>query len=103
MERINDTRVPELGGGPAFTEFLAAELIPWIRKEYNAGTDPHQTTISGGSLAGFASTYAALLHPETFGNVICQSGTLHGRRLFTRAKTLKSISRPTKIGSYSNS
>ncbi|MDO8539242.1 MAG: alpha/beta hydrolase-fold protein [Opitutaceae bacterium] len=37
-------------------------------------TDPRRTIIGGLSYGGLAGTYAALLHPETFGNVLSQSG-----------------------------
>jgi enterochelin esterase-like enzyme len=82
----DETRFRELGDGPAFTEFLTTELIPWARKEYNATADPRQTIIGGASLGGFAAFYAALLHPEIFGNVISQSGTLNWAPLFARGK-----------------
>ena len=72
----DEGRYRELGGGPAFPDFLTTELMPWVRKEYHATAEPHQTMIAGTSLSGFAAVYAALLHPETFGNVISQSGTL---------------------------
>ena len=80
----DEARYRELGGGPEFPDFLATELMPWVRKEYHATAEPRQTMIAGTSLSGFAAVYAALLHPETFGNVISQSGTLFFSPLVSR-------------------
>jgi enterochelin esterase-like enzyme len=87
----DEARYRELGDGPAFPNFLTTELMPWVRKEYNATADPRQIMIAGMSLSGFAAVYAAFLHPETFGNVICQSGTLFFSPLSTRGKDFQKI------------
>jgi enterochelin esterase-like enzyme len=50
------------------------ELLPWLHARYNVTTDPRWTVIAGSSFGGLAATYAALRHPESFGNVLCQSG-----------------------------
>lgn len=82
----DEARYRELGDGPGFPNFLTTELIPWVRKSYNATADPHQTIIAGMSLSGFAAVYASLLHPEVLGNVICQSGSLIFSPFFARGK-----------------
>lgn len=81
-----EMRFQEFARGPAFPDFLNSELIPWVRKEYHATTDPRQTVIGGLSLSGFEAVYTALLHPETFGNAISQSGTLQWAPPFARGK-----------------
>jgi enterochelin esterase-like enzyme len=68
-------RSVELPCNPAFADFLNAELMPWIRRLYNVTSDPRQVTIGGSSYGGLAATYAAYRHPETFGNVLSQSGS----------------------------
>lgn len=68
-------RMVELPCNPAFADFLAAELIPWVRKNYRVTSDPARTTVSGSSYGGLASTYVALRYPEIFGNVLSQSGS----------------------------
>jgi enterochelin esterase-like enzyme len=68
-------RVRELSCNPSFNEFLAKELIPWIRQNYNVTSDPRQTIVGGASLAGLAAVFAGLQHPEIFGNVLSQSGS----------------------------
>jgi enterochelin esterase-like enzyme len=70
-----ETRSKELPPNPTFAEFLATELVPWVRARYTVTTDPSQTVIAGSSFGGIAATYAGLRHPELFGNVLCQSGS----------------------------
>jgi enterochelin esterase family protein len=68
-------RGAELPCNPAFAEFLNSELIPWLRRNYNVSRDPQRVTIGGSSYGGLAATCAAYRHPETFGNVLSQSGS----------------------------
>ena len=68
------TRTRELTPNPDFPEFLVSELLPWVHARYNVTTDPRLTVVAGSSFGGLAATYAALRHPERFGNVLCQSG-----------------------------
>jgi len=70
-----ETRSKELPPNPAFAEFLATELVPWVRARYTVTTDPAQTVVAGSSFGGIAATYAGLRHPELFGNILCQSGS----------------------------
>jgi enterochelin esterase-like enzyme len=68
-------RGTELPCNPTFAEFLNSELIPWVRRSYNVSLDPRRVTIGGCSYGGLAATCAAYRHPETFGNVLSQSGS----------------------------
>lgn len=68
-------RNQELACDRDFTNFLASELVPRMRKNYNATGDPSQTIVGGSSLGGLASAFAAFEHPEIFGNVLSQSGS----------------------------
>jgi enterochelin esterase-like enzyme len=72
---VKGMRGTELPCNPAFAEFLNSELIPWLRRNYNVTRDPQQVTIGGFSYGGLAATCAAYRHPETFGNVLSQSGS----------------------------
>ena len=65
----------ELPCNADFADFLNFELIPWARRSYNVTADPHQTVIGGSSYGGLAAAYAGLRHPETFGNILSQSGS----------------------------
>jgi enterochelin esterase-like enzyme len=71
----NGMRGTELPCNPTFAEFLNSELIPWLRRNYNVTRDPQRVTIGGYSYGGLAATCAAWRHPETFGNVLSQSGS----------------------------
>ena len=57
-----------------FAEFLAKELVPWVRANYRVTTDPQQTVVAGSSYGGLASAYMGFTHPEIFGNILSQSG-----------------------------
>jgi enterochelin esterase-like enzyme len=65
----------ELPCNPTFADFLAKELVPMIRKQFNISKRPAETVVAGSSYGGLASTYTAFRHPEVFGNVISQSGS----------------------------
>ncbi len=69
------SRNVELPCNNGFAEFLAKEFIPWVRWNYHVTTDLQRTMVGGASYGGLAATFAAIRHPEIFGNVISQSGT----------------------------
>jgi enterochelin esterase-like enzyme len=69
------SRLRELHCNETFTEFLAKELMPWVRRNYRVTLDPHRTVIGGTSAGGLAAAFAALRHPELFGNVLSNSGS----------------------------
>lgn len=68
-----NSRMEELGENPKFGEFLATELIPWVRARYNVTSDARETIVGGQSAGGFGATYVALHHSEVFGAVLSQS------------------------------
>jgi enterochelin esterase family protein len=70
-----EARNRELPPNADFADFLNNELMPWIRENYHVTTDPRQVVVAGSSFGGIASVYAGLRHPETFGNILCQSGS----------------------------
>ena len=70
-----DSRMKELPPNPEFADFLAKELVPWIRTHYRVTDDPGRTVVAGSSLGGLAAAYAGYKHPEVFTNVLCQSGS----------------------------
>jgi enterochelin esterase family protein len=69
-----EARNVDLACHPPFAEFLAQELIPWIRRGYRVTNDPARTAIAGSSLGGLAAVCAALKFPDLFGNVLSLSG-----------------------------
>jgi enterochelin esterase family protein len=68
-------RSRELPCNSLFADFLASELLPWAHGLYNFARDPRQTVVGGSSFGGLAATCAGLRHPETFGNILSQSGS----------------------------
>lgn len=68
------TRNQELPCHRPFADFLALELLPWIRSHYHVTTDPQQTIVAGSSYGGLAAAYAAWTYPNYFGHVLSQSG-----------------------------
>ena len=67
-------RNEELSCNVAFADFLAKELVPWVRQNYRVAADPNRTIIAGSSLGGLAAAFTALRHADIFGNVLSQSG-----------------------------
>jgi enterochelin esterase family protein len=74
----NTDRGRELSMNDAFADFVALDLVPWMRKTYHATNDPRLTVIAGISLGGLAASHLAARHPAVFGNVLSQSGA-YGR------------------------
>jgi enterochelin esterase-like enzyme len=67
-------RIADLGNSASFADFLADELLPFVRKGWNVTRDPQRTIVTGSSAGGLAAAFAAFRHPELFGVVLSQSG-----------------------------
>jgi enterochelin esterase-like enzyme len=74
VDNVGDRRLVDLVANPEFADFMATELVPWVRAHYNVTRDPERTVVSGKSAGGLAAAYIGLRHPEVFGNVFSQSG-----------------------------
>lgn len=70
-----DTRMRDLAMSSTFCDFLAKDIVPWLRSEHHASKKPAEATLAGSSLGGLASAYCAFHHPDVFGNVLSQSGS----------------------------
>jgi enterochelin esterase family protein len=68
------SRDVELGCNPRFTDALVDELLPWLQRRYGPVPQARDTVVGGSSLGGLAAAYAALRHPDVFGNVLSQFG-----------------------------
>jgi len=75
VDAASGKRDSELACDQAFAEFLAKELVPWMRKEHDATPDPALNVVAGSSRGGLAAACAGYQHPEVFGNVLSQSGS----------------------------
>jgi enterochelin esterase family protein len=76
IENPFSVRNDELFWNPAYADFLATELVPWIREHFNVTKDPRRVVIAGASAGGAGAMYAALQHSNVFGNVLSQSAGL---------------------------
>ena len=74
VENVSRRRLVDLVANPEFADFMAKELVPWVRSHYNVTRDPKQTVVTGYSAGGLAAAFVALRHSEVFGNVLSQSG-----------------------------
>lgn len=70
-----DVRAKELTCNPKFADFVARELMPWVRSRYRVSKNPRRVTVGGISFGGLAAAYIALKRPDIFGNVLSQSGS----------------------------
>ncbi len=55
------------GDGDAYADWLATTLKPWVDARYRTRPEPAATGIVGSSMGGLTSLYAALRHPDVFG------------------------------------
>ncbi|NIF59097.1 DUF3327 domain-containing protein [Enterobacter sp. Ap-916] len=69
-----ERREKELPPNPDFADFMAEELVPWLRRQ-GITTPAQKTIVAGSSYGGLASSWVALRHPEAFGNVLSLSGS----------------------------
>ncbi len=77
------SRVDELGGWAtgngrtdALLDWMGATLLPRIRAEYGASSDPAHVGIGGSSMGGLGALYAHFKRPEHFGLVLAMSPSL---------------------------
>jgi enterochelin esterase-like enzyme len=59
----------------SFADFVASELVPWMRQHFKATADPRLTVVGGSSASGLAATFIGFQHPAVFGNILSQSGS----------------------------
>lgn len=72
-------RLKELYLNASFADFVAGELVPWLRGKYHVTRSPREAVVGGLSLGGVGAAYTALRHPEVFGGVLSQSGAYQFR------------------------
>ncbi|WP_159235997.1 alpha/beta hydrolase-fold protein [Raoultella terrigena] len=67
-------RAKELPPNPFFADFMAHELLPWLRQQ---GLNPtrQKTVVAGSSYGGLAASWVALRYPRQFANVLSLSGS----------------------------
>jgi len=73
---VDGRRLKDLLLNQEFADFMAKELMPWVREHYNVSTEAAQTVVIGHSAGGVAAVYMGLRYPGVFGNVLSQSGAV---------------------------
>ncbi|MBX9603731.1 MAG: DUF3327 domain-containing protein [Bryobacteraceae bacterium] len=58
-------------------QFLARELMPWVRSKYRVSERAEDVVIAGISRRGMVAAYAAFRRPEVFGGVLALSGAFY--------------------------
>jgi len=56
-----------------FVRFVGEELVAWARENFKLSKDPANFIIGGNGVGGSIAAFCAAEHPETFGNVLCES------------------------------
>lgn len=74
VDNVGNRRLVDLVANSEFADFMATELVPWVRTHYNVTREATRTVVSGKSAGGLAAAYLGLRHPEVFGSVFSQSG-----------------------------
>ena len=107
--------------GPTVT-FIADELLPTLRDQFNLSSDPNHVTVAGTSRRGLVATYAAFSRPDAVRNVIAMSSSYYWAppgdpepewlarlyssgnkvpaRLYVSAGTLETVVTPGNRGHY---
>ncbi|EJE52618.1 enterochelin esterase-like enzyme [Acidovorax sp. CF316] len=69
-------RGTELPANPGFADFLAHELMPWLRaRQPGISHGARDVVVAGSSYGGLAAAFAGYRHPGVFGNVLALSGS----------------------------
>jgi enterochelin esterase family protein len=64
----------ELLGRPEFADYIANQVMPWVRATCPVAQDAQRTILAGSSYGGLAAAYIAFRHPTVFGTVLSQTG-----------------------------
>jgi enterochelin esterase-like enzyme len=67
-------RIADLANSARMVDFLARQLLPWVRRGWHVTSDPHRVIVTGSSAGGLAAAFVAFTRPDLFGNVWSQSG-----------------------------
>jgi enterochelin esterase-like enzyme len=59
------------------TDYVAGELLPWLREHANVTRNPNSVVIAGTSRRGMGAAYVALMRPDAVRNVLSLSGAFY--------------------------
>ncbi len=71
-----ESRNLELPSSEPFVQFLAQELVPWLRDRYPLSREAADSFVTGASYVGLAALWAGYRLSHIFGNVIAQGASL---------------------------
>jgi enterochelin esterase-like enzyme len=74
VHNLPGRRLFDLVDNATFGDFMARELIPWVRGHYKVSPSAARTVVGGASAGGLAAAYMGIAHPDVFGNVLSMSG-----------------------------
>jgi len=74
VHNLPGRRLFDLVANTTFGDFMANELIPWVRANYRVSRSAAHTVVGGASAGGLSAAYMGIAHPEVFGNVLSMSG-----------------------------
>jgi enterochelin esterase-like enzyme len=63
--------------GKRYPEFLAREVLPFVRAHYRVATDRRHVGVGGSSYGAVAALYTAMIHTELFGLLLAESPSLY--------------------------
>src|SRR5262249_21792328 len=87
----DDARAPE-GQATDYTDFLADQVLPQLRRRYRVALAPGTTAIVGSSNGAIHALFAGLHRPETFSLVGCLSyARLQPEQNFTALERLTEV------------
>lgn len=70
----SEDRLGDLANHQKFADFVAKDLMPWLRQKYRVTSESAKLTLLGYSAGGLGAAYVAYRYPGVFGNVLSQSG-----------------------------
>jgi enterochelin esterase-like enzyme len=80
------------GAPPAFEDFIAGDLVPYVDEKYRTVAKREARAIGGLSMGGFGAVLAGLRHPELFAIAGAFSGAFSGGRETMLATAVAALS-----------
>ena len=59
---------------PPFADFIAKELVLWVKENYHISSDPNKAVLMGSSSGALAAAFIGYMYPNTFRKILSQSG-----------------------------
>jgi enterochelin esterase family protein len=75
VKNTSGKRTRDLTDSPPFADFVAKELLPWVRNNYRIQQGANHVVAAGASLGGLFASYCAFTHSEAIGNALSLSGS----------------------------